>query len=60
MDYLDNQNDYNYMINSDYTINCLLSSFKFFICKRYNFLRNLLISLNIIQQFRDKVTLKHT
>ena len=57
MDLDNNEAANNFQINSDFTINNLLVSFKQLVLNRHEFLRGLLIALRIIIRFSDKVSL---
>jgi hypothetical protein len=53
---LDNHDESNnYQINSEFTINILLASFKQLILNRFELIRSLLVALKIIIRFSDKV-----
>jgi hypothetical protein len=51
---LDTEDNSNNSINSEFTINCLLASYRQLIRNRHEFLRSFLIALKILIQFSDR------
>ena len=55
---LDDEYTSNFQIESEFTINNLLASFRQLVRNRHAFLRSFLISIKIILRFSDKVKIK--
>ncbi len=45
-------------INSDFTVDGVIASFKNLVAKRHEFFRNLAVFVNLIPRFNDKVVLE--